>query len=393
MKINSRLQRRYTFKGLCINLLVSSTVLMLFFVAVEMLLRTTHLFGARTSWSKPDRIIGYRYVSGSRYWFKGENDHPIVGQINRYGWRDKEWSLKKPHDTYRIAVLGDSYVEAFQVESESTFLALVESRMKANGNRRVEMMNFGRSGFTQTEELLLLKDDVRRFSPDLVILFFFPGNDIAEVSPATAGGLQRPFYHESANGKLTLDTSFVEAFAFKARYPLTWLKQRSALINLIYERHKYWHLKRAAARYSGGQNRLSGTVSLCTSNPNETFLKNYRLVKRLVRAIVEYCADNDIQFMLVTTSTRAYLPQFEERYYAIDSTFNPNFFEDDMDRYAESLGVEHVGMQRIFNEHYKTTENALHWTHWNYEGHKLVADILSCKLMSMIHWSVGEKGE
>src|SRR5438552_2622971 len=41
--------------------------------------------------------------------------------INAEGWRDVAHELAKPPGVYRIAVLGDSYVEALQVELEQTF--------------------------------------------------------------------------------------------------------------------------------------------------------------------------------------------------------------------------------------------------------------------------------
>lgn len=159
-------------------------------------MRATHLFNARISWSERDSILVWRFTPGRRYWFKKENDHPVTGRINSYGWKDKEWSLQKPAKTYRIAVLGDSCVEAFQVESDQTFLSLTEQQLNKNQDIKVELMNFGRSGFTQSEELLVLKNCVSQFYTDMVVLFFSP-NDIEDVSRETAGDLIRPFYHIS----------------------------------------------------------------------------------------------------------------------------------------------------------------------------------------------------
>ena len=73
----------------------------------------------------------------------------LQGKINSYGWRDKELSLKKPQNTYRIAVLGDSLVEAFQVESDRTFLALTEQQLNEEHKLKVELMNFGHGGYTK----------------------------------------------------------------------------------------------------------------------------------------------------------------------------------------------------------------------------------------------------
>ncbi len=150
-----------------------------YILALEVVLSTTHLFGARRSWSEPDPMLGWRFTPGRAYWYHRENDHPITGRINQLGWRDRDRSRAKPDGSYRVAVIGDSSVEAFQVERDSTFAALVEDRLG------IEVLNFGRSGMTQTEEWLLLQNEVAGYSPDLVVLFFVPVNDVSEVAPQT----------------------------------------------------------------------------------------------------------------------------------------------------------------------------------------------------------------
>lgn len=102
-------------------LLFSLLSFLMFLFLLETILDQTHLFNAKKSWSIADPLIGYRYVPGSHYWYDMENDHPITGVINHHGWRDKDRSLEKSEGTYRIALLGDSFVEAFQVEDEKTF--------------------------------------------------------------------------------------------------------------------------------------------------------------------------------------------------------------------------------------------------------------------------------
>ena len=116
-------------RGRVLNIIFSFIVFLVFILFLEVVLCTTHLFNARLTWLKPDPILGYRFVPGSKHWHNKENDHPITGKINTYGWRDKEWSLQKPPDVFRIAVLGDSYVVAYEVELDSTFLKLTEKQL------------------------------------------------------------------------------------------------------------------------------------------------------------------------------------------------------------------------------------------------------------------------
>ncbi|MDP6060048.1 MAG: hypothetical protein QGH33_14205, partial [Pirellulaceae bacterium] len=58
----------------------------------------------------PDVYVGSRLQPGFSAWFTEEGRAYV--QINRAGFRDREHELKKPADTFRIAVLGDSFAEA-----------------------------------------------------------------------------------------------------------------------------------------------------------------------------------------------------------------------------------------------------------------------------------------
>ena len=157
--------------------LVSLTV---FLACGDAVFRRLHVFGARISWIAPDPLLGYRCIPG-QYWVFEESDHPIQIRFNRYGWRGEDWSPGKRTGILRLAVLGDSFVEAAQVEEQGTFLKLVEEDLSKSYGTQAELLNFGRSGYGPTEELIVLQNEVQKFQPDWVVLFFFPGNDISDV--------------------------------------------------------------------------------------------------------------------------------------------------------------------------------------------------------------------
>ena len=55
---------------------------------------------------QPDAYCGVRHVPNYRGWHTKEGRVWI--EINRHGFRDRDRSITKPPDTFRIAVLGDS---------------------------------------------------------------------------------------------------------------------------------------------------------------------------------------------------------------------------------------------------------------------------------------------
>ncbi len=275
-----------------VHILLAVIIFFLFVGSLEIVLRITHLFGARTSFTEPDLLISWRYTPRAEYWFNIENDHPITGRFNSYGYRDKEWFLRKRDDIYRIAILGDSLVEAFQVELEHTFIFLIEEKWN-NSSRQpvIELMNFGRSAFSQAEERLVLERDVTQFNPDMVVLFFNPSNDIDDVSRETALDILRPFYLISENGKLLLDTRFAETREFKIKAYINRIKQRSAFISFIATRYNLFMRSKRKDKINLYNDPISGTIkgylTLSTASPNPEWLRNYQINKGHGRILQE----------------------------------------------------------------------------------------------------------
>lgn len=110
--------------------------------------------------------------------------------INSKGLRGPEVEYVKSSDTYRILVLGDSFVFALQVAEEETFVArLPEYLPPADGYSRVETINAGTDGWSTTNEYAWLITEGARYTPDLVLLMFFVGNDPGENADRVDGWL------------------------------------------------------------------------------------------------------------------------------------------------------------------------------------------------------------
>lgn len=120
------------------------------------------------------RIKGYYLKEGGGY-----------VSINSDGLRDREHTLEKPPNTLRIAVFGDSFAEAIQVNQEEAFWAVMERGLQGCSNlrgRQVEVINFGQSGFGTAQEFLALQHRGWKYAPEIVLLTFFTGNDVTDNS-------------------------------------------------------------------------------------------------------------------------------------------------------------------------------------------------------------------
>lgn len=149
---------------------------------------------------QPDPRLGTVLIPGARgWWTQEEHEFVVPVQINDAGRRDLDRTLDKPAGTYRILLLGDSFVEALQVPIEQTFARGLEQRLGAQIGRPVEVVSMGVSGYGTAGEYLWYRDVGRRFHPDLVLLSFYPGNDVRNNSPTLEPTL-RPVY--AADGTL-----------------------------------------------------------------------------------------------------------------------------------------------------------------------------------------------
>lgn len=132
----------------------------------------------------PER--GWVTRPGFSGWVEGENR--VWVQTNSDGMRDREHSIAKPAGAVRIAVLGDSYMEALNVPLEKTFTTFLEQRvsgcrpasLRPSGAaaRQAEVLNFGVSGYGTTQELLTYRSQVIKYRPDIVVLAVYTSNDI-----------------------------------------------------------------------------------------------------------------------------------------------------------------------------------------------------------------------
>lgn len=96
---------------------------------------------------------------------------PFAGQqgdwhINNRGWNNlRNYSAKKSNKT-RIAVIGDSFVEAFQVDANKSFHHLLQTEL----GEEVEVFSFGWSGSPLSHYLHVARYVETTYDPDVIIV-------------------------------------------------------------------------------------------------------------------------------------------------------------------------------------------------------------------------------
>ena len=350
---------------------------------------------------QPDPLTGSRLVPGQQGWQTDEG-HAYV-RINREGWRDREHALAKPAGTYRIAILGDSYAEAMQVEMERTFWWLLPQKLAAcgfAGGRKVETLNFGVSGYGTGHELLTLRSRVWAYDPDMVLLAFFPGNDVRNNSAALEH-LRGRAYFSLKDGKLYLDTAFREDPLFLEKQHISaqraWL-QDLRLYQLLRRVRagniaKGFHNAPVAAALAAGE-KLSepGLDEQVFHEPRDAAWRDaWDLTDRLVAAVADETRSHGARFLLAILSTPGTVypdVALRERYarsLGVSSLFYP---EARLTRLAGERGFEAIAlapqMQRVadakhvFLHGFPNTRPG--FGHWNEAGHALAAELIAAEL-------------
>ena len=165
-------------------ILINLFVFILLLVLIEVLLHIIPPF---------DRFITYADAE-----IRGENDFPNgeytyvgnnIGMISKFkvhvknnslGFHDKEYSFIKKPGVKRIIVLGDSQVEAVQVDLSGTFHKILEKKLNNDGFN-VEVIALGKSGYGVKEAIDLYENIGKKYDPDIVIWSFTNNNDIQDT--------------------------------------------------------------------------------------------------------------------------------------------------------------------------------------------------------------------
>jgi lysophospholipase L1-like esterase len=129
-----------------------------------------------------------------------DHNFDVTFRANSLGFNDVDHALEKAPGRYRLLLLGDSFVEGYQIPAERNVARVLEARAAADG-RSLEAIAMGISGYGQSHELATYEVVGRPFHADEVVLFFCP-NDVWNNLVGVEGEDGPPFYTIGADGEL-----------------------------------------------------------------------------------------------------------------------------------------------------------------------------------------------
>ena len=328
-------------------------------------------------------------------------------RINSDGLRDVEHSEKKPKGTYRIAFLGDSYAEAFQVPLEQSFWKVMERDVGACpglGGRKIEAINFGVSGYGTAQELVTLQRSVWKYSPDLVLLSFTTWNDVRNNSLVLEPDRVRPFY-TLQEGALVLDDSFRESARFRRAETWPWrlkeaLRAHFHLAQLVFNVTADWNTRRGRNAYQDprfeGIFKVDNGLDLLAFRPpaDRSWQDAWTVTDALLTEFNREVRAKDAKFLVVTLTAGFQVnPDLSVRETVMQRLGTRDLFYPDerIKQLGEMQQFAVLNLAQPFaayaTEHHAYLHGFLNAAigegHWNVEGHRLAGDLIAQKVCQM----------
>jgi len=291
--------------------------------------------------------------------------------FNSVGMRDREHTFEKRAGTFRILLLGDSFMEALQVPADSMLASLMERDLTRAAGRPVEVINGGVSGWGTGDELRYLTRYGLAYHPDLVVVAMTLHNDISD-------NLRREWYTVRDGGLADRDPQPMSWFQFKV---LEW----KAFVATRFQLYQIWRRVRHGREIQQiGTALNSHVIKLFTVPSPPDIALGWQLTDRLLAAIRDTSKAAGSQMAVVL------LPL---KYQLADSTFanlvkHAAMPPDRMAMYqpqtmicamADSLRIPVIDLLPAFQQWTAAGKAPLYldWDgHWNDAGHRLAADVV-----------------
>jgi hypothetical protein len=370
--VNKRLSK-------CLNALLVFASVFAALLALEIITRIMGI--GNPPITRPDPLLGVRLIPNAKY--RHDQEGYSEGRINSLGLRDNELAYAKENGETRIIVLGDSFMEAMQVDLDKSFAKLLQKHInEALPGKRINVINGGRSGMGTTEEYLWYRAEGVKYKPEIVLLAFYIGNDFRDNSKALTGNNAfKPFITFDAD-TFEIDNSFKNGRTFAFRSRLQPVFEKSLLITEATRRVI------SVKTISSNTSKISELKTACPSdldvfNGNLTgdWDSAYAVTKKLITLLSDEVTSNSSKFcvMLIPDSYQVY--QTESNCVTGKDLRKPNRF---LRGIALSRNIPLFDLTDTFVSEHLQTGNYLYGFgknlgngHWNENGHLLAAQIIA----------------
>jgi lysophospholipase L1-like esterase len=331
--------------------------------------------------------LGHFNVPGFDGWIKTSEFTTRV-TISPLGLRDPRTEYARPADTHRILVLGDSFVEAVQVDASKTVAARLEASLQQHSSRPVEVINAGVAGYGTGQEMLLLDQEGVRYQPNVIVLVVFLGNDIGDNSyrpdPARSEQTTRPTFELDSERMIRVEPGARSETGTGFRQAL----RSCCLLYNVFETGVLMKLSHGPVR-DQPEFELDGRYlvrSLYETKPDPEMSRAWRITERLLGMMRDRASSEGVPFVIVGASDWLALDEtaWQERLgesRAASGRYAPDVPNRMLGEIAGRLGVPYLDLLPTLAS--TSSREPLYFpidTHWTPAGHAVVAEAIEAKL-------------
>lgn len=300
--------------------------------------------------------------------------------VNSHGFVDKEWHID--HSKNNILLLGDSFVQAAQVDLEKGIGRRLEEYLTTRIPNTV-VYSIGIPGAGTTTEYEILKEYIDIIKPSTIILGFLPANDVLNNHPNIESKQDKPFYdlvkfRKDGTLSLTQTTTDVNS------PPSLWLHSRF----LTWIARSMEHTKIAQNKIEKG-NGIPIDLYVYAENPNSDWKESWQLTQTIVEHMQNFSNQKEsalyISIFPVELQISPKKRQEVEKQWAIPSTWKiQESLSAKTAQMIENAGISttHIcNLESIFTKHNQDFPNIpLYYPndgHWTPTGHDLAAKTIA----------------
>ncbi|HYG08503.1 MAG TPA: SGNH/GDSL hydrolase family protein, partial [Pyrinomonadaceae bacterium] len=311
---------------------------------------------------------------------------------------------------------------------EDAFWVVMEQRLQGcaafNEGKRVEVINFGVSGYGTAQELLTLREKVWAYAPDFVLLAMTTNNDITDNLRALKKTEEIPYF-VYRDGRLTLDDSFRESRTFRLRHSALnragrWIRDHLRVLQAFHQGHyalkNYLASRRAPAapQPPAGANAPAtnatakrddnaapalisdevGIDNLVYREPADAAWREaWRVTEGLLHLMRDEVRGRGAQFLVVTLSNGVQVhPSPEARAAFLARVGADDIFYPDarLKSFGEREGFPVLTLAPALQQYAEQRQVFLHGFgrdlgngHWNSTGHRVAGELLAQKICEL----------
>ncbi len=291
-------------------------------------------------------------------------------QINAAGWNSahQRYETGAPAGKFRIALIGDSYVEALQVNFDESLAEQLENEL---GRERFEVYRFGISGAPLSQYLHILRHEVAAYQPDLVVAILIH-NDFNE----SYGYAQQGVIFASSFLKIKIDNHAVAAEVQPQPLQKRWLislKERSATWRYLALRQQM-RLQLLRDLILGRNDDEKYQAHIDVAELGENRVDNELAANYIFREMQQWAAARGIKLLLAMDGDRnSIYRNLEQNGLGEAGALSLNGLAKSA---AQQNGIHFIDLHPVFQDDFAKNHQLFNFEvdgHWNVYGHRVAA--------------------